>query len=173
MQSEAAILRQLQLDEAVVRVTAVNSAPYEVGLPSSVVTTIFYYIHCPPCCLRFELNLCTLFWAGAGPLFCPGQGSYTSPAATKCDPQVEESLSAVERCALFLGANAEKVQVLHAIHSLPALVATHGRSIFQSVPVKRAASQVDDECSIALANVLQTILDESMLQVRSLPHSAL
>lgn len=78
---------------------------------------------------------------------------------------MDESLSAVERCALFLGVDAEKVQILHAIHSLPALVAEHGRSVFQSVPLKRAASQADDECSIALAHVLQTILDESMLQV--------
>lgn len=79
--------------------------------------------------------------------------------------QVDESLSAVERCALFLSADAEKVQTLHAFSSLPALVTANGRSLFQSVPLKRAALQADNECSIALARALQTILDESMLQV--------
>jgi hypothetical protein len=65
---------------------------------------------------------------------------------------------------MFLGPNAKKIQTMHAINSLPALVTAHGRTLFSSVPLKRAASQVDEECSIALANVLLTILEESMLQ---------
>jgi hypothetical protein len=84
---------------------------------------------------------------------------------------VDESLSDMERCALFLKST-ERIQVLHAIHHLPMLITSHGRSLFQfiSSPLKRAAARADEECSLELARAFRTILEESMLQVRFRPH---
>lgn len=81
--------------------------------------------------------------------------------------QVDESLSDLERCALFLQSD-QPLQAAHAMHALPDLVRRHGRAVFVTAGphLRRHLGSRDADVSVAFAAALQSIVEQALLHVR-------
>lgn len=83
--------------------------------------------------------------------------------------QVDESLPELERCSLFLN-SAEQIQVQHVFRALPQLIARHGRLVFMKLgtQLRCALDGTDADGSMALADAFSEVLEQHLMQVRSI-----
>eukprot|EP00892_Ulva_mutabilis_P008534 jgi/Ulvmu1/6052/UM027_0030.1 len=82
--------------------------------------------------------------------------------------EVDESLSEIERCALYLQSS-EPLQVAHAFQTLPKLIGAQGRAVLTPAVckhLKAAASRAGPLHSIVLAESLQAIVEQHLLPKR-------
>jgi hypothetical protein len=80
--------------------------------------------------------------------------------------QVDENLSELERCSLFLKGN-EEVQIQHAFRSLPDVTARNGRVVFTKLPgsLKAALASSSAQSSVLLAQSFTEIFNRHLIQV--------
>lgn len=82
---------------------------------------------------------------------------------------MDESLSEIDRCALYLQSD-EPLQVTHAFQTLPKLIGAQGRAVLTPIVCKHlkvaaGAAGPDPRRSIVLAESLQTIVEQHLLPV--------